>query len=164
MELARRAHQPDLSVGTSYNTTWATPEHRWAVEVLVNVPVWRRRRQAELVDQRERESEAEARLQALADDIRSHVQSAVVTFEATRASLEVIDERLLPTARDHVASSRSGFTAGTNDFLAVIEAERGLRTAELQHEIAVADLHGAVAELRHALGGLPSPFHAGDLP
>ena len=69
--------------------------------------------------------------------------------------LRLYASRLLPPARDQVEAARSGFETGRNSFLALIEAERNLRTIHLGYEQALADVSRRTAELERALGRIP---------
>ena len=69
--------------------------------------------------------------------------------------LTLFRERLLPAARDQVHATRSGFEAGRNSFLALIDAQRNLRDVELGHERALVDLGRRRAEHDRSMGRVP---------
>jgi outer membrane protein TolC len=73
----------------------------------------------------------------------------------THHALEIVRDRKLPTARDRVASARAAFETGQSDFSAVIDAERGLRDAELDYEETLVEVSRRHAEFARALGELP---------
>jgi hypothetical protein len=54
-----------------------------------------------------------------------------------------------------VDAARAGFIASRNDFVAVVGAEKNLRSVELAYQIARADLDRARAELDRAVGRVP---------
>jgi outer membrane protein TolC len=54
-----------------------------------------------------------------------------------------------------VAAARAGFESGRDDFLALVEAERSLRDAELALEEARSDVSRRFAELEAAAGRIP---------
>ncbi|MGH9362775.1 MAG: TolC family protein, partial [Thermoanaerobaculia bacterium] len=74
--------------------------------------------------------------------------------EGVRAAI-LYESRLLPAARDQVEAARAGFTTGQATALGVLEAERGLRRAELGYAEALAALARRRVELDRALGRLP---------
>jgi outer membrane protein TolC len=63
--------------------------------------------------------------------------------------------RILPAARDQIAAARAGFETGANSMLSLIDAERSLRSAELNYHQALADANSRRAELDRALGRMP---------
>jgi outer membrane protein TolC len=69
--------------------------------------------------------------------------------------VHLYDERLLPAARAQVDAALAGFTSGTNDFPAVVSAERGLRDIELAAYRARAEAWRRQAAIDRAVGRLP---------
>jgi outer membrane protein TolC len=61
---------------------------------------------------------------------------------------------MLPVARDRLAASRAAFESGQGSFLELIDAERGLRSAELDSEQAIVALWRRHAELDRATADL----------
>ena len=55
-----------------------------------------------------------------------------------------------------VQAALAGFKTSRNSFLALIDAERNLRTVELKYAGAVTDFHRRSAELDRAVGRLPT--------
>ena len=68
-------------------------------------------------------------------------------------TVKVYDTKFLPVASQNLSAARNRYTAGTVDFLRLIEAQR--ETIELQekHQMAIAELHRRWAELEHSVGG-----------
>jgi outer membrane protein TolC len=121
----------------------------------VNVPLRLARRRAAVEEARARLERVESERTGLADEVRLAVASAAERVEESRHLLHLYEDRLLPAARDQVEAARAGFETGRNDFLALIEAERSLRSARLGYEEARASLSRRDAELRGAIGALP---------
>jgi hypothetical protein len=69
--------------------------------------------------------------------------------------LHLMDQRLLPVARDQVDAARAAFVASQAPFVAVVDAEKNLRGVELDRQMAVADYDRRRAELDRALGRFP---------
>jgi outer membrane protein TolC len=78
-----------------------------------------------------------------------------VRLGEARHLVVIVEDRRLPAARDRVAAARAGFESGRDDFLALVEAERSLRDAELALEEARADVSRRFAELEAAVGRIP---------
>jgi len=146
---------PDFEVMASYNSMWGMTEHQWMVEVGINLPIRRQRVRAAVAAAEARLASAESELARLEDAVRAEVE---VAAEELREALHVVHlyrNRVLPAARDQIAAARAGFETGAVSMLDLIEAERSLRTSELNHDQALADAFSRRAELDRALGRLP---------
>ncbi len=163
VRVAKRAFYPDVEVMASYSSMWDTPEHWVMLGVSFAIPLDRGRRRAAV-----REAEAEAarasdQITALEDRVRVEVTRGVRAVAESRHVVMLYEDRLLPATRDQVAAARAGFVAGNTTFVAVIEAERGLRSAELDAIRARAELDRRVAELERTIGRVPG-LGDGDAP
>ena len=69
--------------------------------------------------------------------------------------LAITRDRMLPAARDGLAAARASYETGVARFSDVIDAERALRSAELEEQRAVAEQSRRAAELLAALGIAP---------
>jgi outer membrane protein TolC len=78
--------------------------------------------------------------------------------------VKLFEERLVPVARDQVDAARAGFIASRNDFVAVISAEKNLRSVELDYQMARATFDRRRAELDRALGRMPGLDEKGGAP
>ncbi len=160
LELARFERRPDFALMGSYNSMWGDPEHRWMAGVTVNLPVWRRRTEAVRREAEARLAEVEAERTHLEHEVRGEVREAHARLaEGVRAAL-LYESRLLPAARDQVEAARAGFTTGLVTALAVLEAERAVRRAELGYAETLAALERRRAELDRAIGRLPAGLDA----
>lgn len=153
--LARREFLPDFTLVGSYNTRWQESDLQPFVGIQVDVPLRIDRRRAALDEARARLAGAESQRESLEDEVRFGVESGADRLEEARHVLRLYASRLLPPARDQVEAARSGFETGRNSFLALIEAERNLRTIHLGYEQALADVSRRTAELERALGRIP---------
>lgn len=152
VELARLEGRPDFRPTTSYNSMWGTTEHRWMVGVGVSLPIWRRRVEAGVAEAEAELAAARARVVRLEDAVAAEVETAVAELAETGHIVALYTSRLLPAAGDQVESARAGFETGQNSFLALIEAEKNLRSVELGYQEVLADYHRRLAGLAHALG------------
>lgn len=159
--IAERAYYPDFEVRGSYNSMWGMPEHRWMIGVGLNVPIQRGKRDAEVEAAEARVAQARAAAEGAGDEIRVDVARAQRELVEAIHVVHLYDERLLPAAKQQVDAALSGFTSGTNDFPAVIGAERGLRDIELAAFRARAEAWTRQAALDRAVGRLPGGDHGG---
>lgn len=153
--LARREFLPDFTLTGSYNTLWQESDLQPFVGVQINVPLRVDRRRAALDEAQAQLARTEAELEGLEVEVRFAVESAVDRLEEARHVRNLYESRLLPAARDQVEAARVGFETGRNSFLALIEAERNLRTTRLGHEEALANVSRRTAELERAVGRVP---------
>lgn len=155
VKLARLGRKPDFGVMGSYNSMWMDTEHRWMAGVSVNLPVWRRRIAAAEAEAEARLAQAESEREHLEIEIRADIRERLAGLAEARRRIELFDDRLLPAVRDSIQAARVAFETGQASFLNVIEAERGLRRAQLGYEQAVADLRRRRVELDRAVGRIP---------
>ena len=153
--LARREFLPDLTLMGAYDTIWQERDLQPFVGVQVNVPLRLERRRAALDEAHARLARAESERDGLEDQVRFAVESGVDRLEEARHVLRLYESHLLPAARDQVEAARAGFETGRNSFLALIEAERNLRTTRFGREEALADVSRRSAELARAVGRIP---------
>ena len=154
-ERAGRDAYPDLAVSTSYNSMWDTPEHRWMVGLSVSVPIVTGRRAGAVDEANAARARFDSETVRLTDKARTEVVVAWKRLEESAHVLHLYEERLLPVARDQIDAARAGFVSSRNDFVAVIGAEKNLRSVELDYQMMRADFDRRRAELDRALGRVP---------
>ncbi len=155
VDLAWREYFPDVTVTGSYNQLWQERDLQPFVGIQVNVPLQVGRRAAAVDEAKARLQQARSQLLAIEDEVRLGVQSGADRLAEAQHVVRLFHDRLLPAARDQVDAARSGFETGRNSFLALIDAERNLRNAELGYEETLANLGRRRAELDRALGRIP---------
>jgi cobalt-zinc-cadmium efflux system outer membrane protein len=153
--LARREYLPDLRLMGGYDTFEEESDMRPMVGLELNLPLRRARRAAALDEAEAALEEARSARAGLDDQVRFSVGRALARLAEAHHALEIFRDRMLPAARDRVASARASFETGQSDFSTVIDAERRLRDAELGHEEAAVEVSRRHAELDRALGALP---------
>lgn len=156
LELTSLEKRPDLDLMASYNSMWSDREHRFMIGVAVNLPLRKSRWRSAEAEAEARLAEAEARSVSLADAVRLEVRSALARIDESHHLLELYRSRLLPAAGDQIQAALAAYRTGTTSALAVIEAERSLRDAEIGYHATLASLYRGVAELDRSLGRLPA--------
>jgi outer membrane protein TolC len=150
-----RESLPDFTVSTQYNSMWDMAEHRWMVGLGVNLPIWTGRRGGMVDEADAMRAPYEADAARMSDAARTQVAVALKRLEESGHVLHLMDQRLLPVARDEVDAARAAFTTSQAPFVAVVDAEKNLRGVELDRQMAVADFDRRRAELDRALGRIP---------
>ncbi len=154
-ERAERESYPDVTVSTSYNSMWDTPEHRWTVGLSFNLPVQLGRRRGAVDEANAMRAQYEEDAARMSDMARTQVVVALKQLEEAGHVLHIFEERLLPIARQQVDAARAAFIASQAPFVSVIDAEKNLRGVELDQQVAQADYDRRRGELDRALGRMP---------
>ncbi|WP_394822809.1 TolC family protein [Pendulispora albinea] len=162
-ERGRREYYPDVTVSTSYNAMWDMPEHRWMVGLAFPLPIQTGRRAGAVDEADAARARMASEVAHLRDMARTQVFVAVKQLEESEHLVRSFEARLLPVARSQIDAARAGFVASQSSFSAVIEAERGLRRAELEYQVARADCDRRHAELERALGRIPGLGEPGQI-
>lgn len=152
---AERESYPDVTVSTSYDSMWAMVEHRWMVGLGLSLPINLGRREGAVEEAAAQRARFESEATRLSDKARTEVAVALKRLEEARHVVRLFEERLLPVAHAQIDAARAGFVVSQNDFVAVIGAERSLRSTELSYQTARADWDRRRAELDRALGRIP---------
>jgi outer membrane protein, heavy metal efflux system len=145
IRLAYKARVPDFSLGLEADVK-PNPVI-FSPQAGMTLPVWRDKIAAQIAAAQAEKQAAAARFSA--EQIMLAVEFAEKSFmfrEATR-NLELLNDRLLPKARQSLEVARSGYASGKADFINLIDAQRTLldfRLAEvearIQRELALAEL------------------------
>ena len=150
--LADKEFYPDLEVVAKYDA-FMPVDMRPQVGMNLNVPIRRSRRCAALNEAAAKLQQRRAELQGRLDEVRFEVQSAADRLAEQRTLLRLYAEKILPAAEENVRSARANYTAGTIDFLRLLDAQRRLYAEQEKHEQAVADYLRRLAALERAAGG-----------
>ncbi len=161
--LTRREFFPDLGLMGEYNSMWQEAQHQWMLGVSLNLPIQIKSRRGSVDEANAELGRARADLEVRSDEVRTEVDRNRRRALEAQHVLVLYQNRLLPAARAQIKAARAGYEAGRNSFQALIDAERSLRTLEIQYEEALAMFAQRSAELARALGETPG-LPKGDTP
>lgn len=153
--MARSERRPDIELMASYDSMWDMPEHRWMVGVMIDLPFNRGRRNAAIDAAGAQKRQMQREDEKVVDTIRVEVARAYRRVVAAEETVALDDNTVVPAAQARLDAARAGFIANQNDFVAVIDAEEALRHAELEREMARAELSRRRAALARAVGDVP---------
>jgi len=153
--LAKRNYSPAIGLIGEYNSMWAQTQHQWMAGASLNLPLQVRSRKAAVQEAQAHAAHAEADLSAKRDEIRVEVDQARQRVLEAQHVVHLYRARLMPAARAQIDAAEFGYEAGRNSFQALIDAERSLRTLEIEYEDALASLGQRAAELDRARGIVP---------
>lgn len=156
VELACKEFYPDFEFMGRYDRFWTDKEQRGQVGMNVNVPLNRSRRHAAVQERQFQVQKMRSELDQATDNIRNEVQAAWSRVQGGVRTVRIYDTKILPTANDNLSAARAGYTAGTLDFLRLVEAQRETIALREKHQMAIAELHRRWAELQRAVGGAVS--------
>ncbi len=150
--LARKNRLPDFSLGLMADVKMDPTLYRPLGTV--SLPIWRDKIAAQIAEAQARKGAAEAQLSseqiALAVDFAGR---SYLYREATR-NLALLEERLLPKARQSLEVARSGYLAGQIDFFNLTDAQRTLLGFQLDRVEAAAQREVVLAELSLIIQGM----------
>ena len=154
--LSRKEPYPDFMFGVWFNQMIMGGPHSFGFMLGATLPTWgieRARFKAEAFDDRARAVADEAT--AMRAMIRAQVVDAVTRFETASRLVALLEASAMPKARESFDSSLSGYSAGTADLIAALDARRSLQSTELMLIDARVQREIALALLERALGGPP---------
>ena len=152
ISLAQRSRLPDFSLGLMADVKMNPTLYRPLGTV--SLPIWRDKIAAQIAEAQANKRSAEARLSeeqiALAVDF---AERAYLYAETTR-NLALLNDQLLPKARQSLEVARSGYLSGQIDFLNLTDAERTLLGFELDKVEAATQREVVLAELSLIIQGM----------
>jgi outer membrane protein, heavy metal efflux system len=150
--LARNARLPDFGVGLMGDIKMSPTLYRPLGTV--SLPIWKDKIAAQISEAQARKKSAKARLTG--EQISLAVDFAGRSFlyrELTR-NLALLDEQLLPKARQSLDVARSAYLSGVVDFFNVTDSERTLLGFELEKVEAATQREIVLAELSLIIQGM----------
>ena len=153
VELARLELFPNLMVMAVYNSLWGTPERRTMIGAGINVPIQLERRRAALGEARAELQRAESLLRGKEAEVLFEVSRALDELREQEHVVRLYETSFIPAAEESLAAARSGYESAANDFLTLIQAEKALLVAALEHEQGLAGCYAVRARLARAVGG-----------
>lgn len=150
-QLAEKNRYPDLTLGLS-------PIQRgnrldsWDAMFEINIPLQQDSRRA-----REREAAsllaaAKARQQALANQVQAAFRESLEALGNARKQVHLLRNTLLPQAELALQSALIGYQSGKVDFATLLEAQRQIKKARLDHLQAQVDQELRLTEIERLLG------------
>lgn len=145
LRLAYKARVPDFNVGVEVDAkaspVFVTPQ------LGVTLPIWRDKIAAEIAGAQAGQRAAQARLSAEQIALAVEFAEKSFMFRESSRNLALLQERLLPKARQSLEVARAGYTAGQSTFIDLLDAQRtwlGFLLTEVeartQRELALAEL------------------------
>ena len=151
--VAYKERVPDFSVGLMADVKASPTMFRPLAGM--TLPIWRDKLAAEVAQAQANELAAKSRLKAAQIDLAVNFAEKSFAYRETRRNLALIENELIPKARQSVETVRAGYRTGTMDFSAMTDAERMLLDLQLGAVQARTDREIALAELSLMVAGVP---------
>ncbi len=149
---------PDVDVGVGYRIRNDVPgdpvggDDFFSAGVTIRLPVYRGKWRAKAAEQRSLLRRAQADYAATRAALVSLSRQAHAEVLRATSETELLEDGLVPQARQSLDSSRSAYEVGRIDFLSLLDSQVRLLKAELRLARARADKRVAYASLEAAIG------------
>jgi outer membrane protein TolC len=141
LALANQEYFPDFEVMGRYDSFWTDPNQRSQIALNLNVPLYQEKRHAAVREAMFRINKLQCEYDREVDLVKNEVQTAHARLEASRRTLALFEKKLLPATEANVAAAASGYTAGTVDFLRLVQAQRESLELNEKYQHAIVEFH-----------------------
>ncbi len=152
--VAYKERVPDFNAGLSAEVY--RPPFYWP-QVGMTLPLWRDKLAAEIAQAKANEMAAKLRLKAGQIDLAVSFAEKSFAYRETSRNLALIEDELVPNARQSLETTRAGYRANSMDFSSLTDAERMLLNLQLAAAEASTEHEIALAELSIMVAGVPPP-------
>lgn len=158
--LAEKKYKPDITVGFAYglmtrdNAMSRTADGRDQIGLSVgfNLPIYRNRLNAALAEANARAVAERLRYEVERDAIIRDIKTQFAQVQARRESLDLLNDEILPRAKDDMKLSAAAYRGGNVDATTLNAARQLILRTELQIARERAELGKALAALERAVG------------
>ena len=156
VELVKKRFYPDIGIGVEWTQFDKSGDNsgRDSVAVMfkMNLPLWWNSYKAG--ELQAKASTEQARQTRISEENKILAQSSEILYEIDKAQREIIlyGDVLITKTQELVRASESAYSAGTLDFLSLIDAQRMLLKYQLDYERAVTNKQQKIAELEMLIG------------
>ena len=160
VELAKKNFYPDIGVGVDWIQTddalmAGTPDSGKDPVMLtfsLNLPVWRRSYKAAEIQARAIARKIRLEKTQMENTLIARLERILYDYEDSMRKERLFGEVLVPKAEELLGASETAYTAGSVDFLSLIDAERTLLRFRLERERAWTAQQQKLAELEMLVG------------
>jgi len=145
VRMAQKGRLPDFSLGLMADAQMSPPLYRPLGTV--TLPIWRDKIAAQIGEAQANKHSAEARLTDAQIGLAADVAARSYVYREASRNLTLLNEQLLPKARQSLEVARAGYLSGTIDFFNLIDAERTLLGFEVDRVEAAAQRELVLAEI-----------------
>mgnify|MGYP001061602081 CR=1 FL=1 len=150
--LMGRESVPDYRLGVEYRTFRDDEPDMAMFMVGIDLPIWRGRTRAGIREADRMIASRQAALEASKLRADLDVRQAHFNAKASRETLSLYRDTLIPQARSGFEAGEAGYRAGKVDFMDLLESERFLLEARILAAMAEGEAGMQAARLERALG------------
>ncbi|HEY1490938.1 MAG TPA: TolC family protein [Verrucomicrobiae bacterium] len=155
IQLARKDKVPDFSAGGEVDVKAAPVV--WNPQLSMTLPIWRDKIAAEIAEAQANKHSAEARLTSSQISLAVNFAEKMALYREASRNLTVLDDQVLPKARQSLDLARAGYMSGRLNFLDVIDAERQLLNLKLERVDALQQRELSLVDLSLLIEGATPP-------
>ena len=156
IRLAQRARLPDFSLGFMADVKMNPTLYRFPGNPgTMSLPIWRDKIAAQIAEAQAAKRSAEARLSEAQIALAADVARRTYFYREATRNLALLDDLLLPKARQSLEVARAGYLAGQIDFFNLIDAERTWLGFQLDKVEVTTQREVVLAELSLIVQGMP---------
>ncbi len=153
LRLARFEYLPDFMVRSENRQIKGEGFQEYDAFLGVTIPLWGFKKQRNQVKEAKALlEESHANFQQMKNAVLFEVQDALVRVESNQRLVALYETSVLPQARQSLKSAVAGYESDRNDFLSLIDAQRNLKTFQLEYYDSVVKLEQSFADLERAVG------------
>ena len=121
----------------------------------MTLPIWRDKTAAEIAQAKAIELAAESRLNAAQIQLAVDFAEQAFAYREISRNLDLLENRLIPKARQSLDIARAGYLAGTIDFFNLMDSERTLLNFQLSDVEARTQRENVISRLSLLIAGEP---------
>lgn len=153
LRLSKLEYMPDLKIRSESRQFKGEGLREYDAFLGVTIPLWGFAKQRNQVkESRAFLEEAKANYEAMKNAVLFEVQDALVRVESSQRLVALYETSVLPQAQQSLKSAVAGYESDRNDFLSLIDAQRNLKTFQLEYYDSIVKLEQSFADLERAVG------------
>jgi outer membrane protein, heavy metal efflux system len=155
LRVARMGRYPDFSLGFMADAKTDPTLYRFPGNPgAISLPIWRDKIKAQIEEAQANKRSAEARLSAEQIALAVEFAEKSYVYRETSRNLALLNDQLLPKARQSLEMARSGYLAGQITFFNLSDSQRTLLDFELEQVEAATQREVVLAELSLIIQGM----------
>jgi outer membrane protein TolC len=153
LRLSKLEYMPDLKIRSESRQYKGEGLREYDAFLGVTIPLWGFKKQRNQVkESRAFLEEAKANYESMKNAVLFEVQDALVRVESNQRLVVLYETSVLPQAQQSLKSAVAGYESDRNDFLSLIDAQRNLKTFQLEYYDSIVKLEQSLADLERAVG------------
>lgn len=153
LRLARFEYLPDFMARSENRQFNGERPQEYDAFLGMTVPLWGFKKQrSQVKEAKALLDEAHANFQQTKNAVLFEVQDALVRVESNQRLAALYETSVLPQAQQSLKSAVAGYESDRNDFLSLIDAQRNLKTFQLEYYDSIVKLEQSFADLERTVG------------